>query len=81
MGMGQVRPVLLERPLRFVGWSWGRLRFELVQRTVVPRAGFGFGGEGEGGRARRKGRRPHGASPCWFVRVSALLMVVMLRLG
>ena len=46
--MGQVRPFLLERPLRFVGWSWRRLRFGLVQRTVVPRTGFGFGGEGEG---------------------------------
>ena len=22
--MGQVRPVLLERQLRFVGWSWGQ---------------------------------------------------------
>ena len=46
--MGQVRPFLLERPLRFVGWSWRRLRFGLVQRTVVPRTGFGFEGEGEG---------------------------------
>ena len=79
MGMGQVRPVLLERPLRIVGWSWGRLRFELVQRAVVPRTGFGFGGKGEGVRARREGRQPHGASPGWFVRVSTLQMGVMLQ--
>ena len=46
---------------------------------MVPRTGFGFGGEGEGDRVRREGRRPHGARPGWFVRVSTMLMVVMLQ--
>ena len=48
MGKGQVRPVLLERPLRIVGRSWGRLRFGLVQRAVVPRTGFGLEAKGRG---------------------------------
>ena len=64
MGMGQVRPVLLERPLRFVGWSWGRLRFGLVQRAcsglgwvwVRRRRGGGQGEEGGEAAARSEPR-------------------------
>ena len=71
MGMGQVRPVLLERPLRIVGWSWGRLRFGLVQRACSGPADWVWvrrrrgGGQGEEGGEAAARSEPMLAPACF----------------